>query len=360
MNTTANYDLVEIELSDAPPDITVINPNWETIDTELKNLTDGKAPAGYGVGETLYNNRVNNPLDTSLETGRYGLISGGSVTNLPESPFTGYIEVLAVNPTYRQVTAVNLRNGHTFYNSLSGSSSWSGWGVLTGSKVEWFNRVPYIRNDGVINVGKYIDFHTADNTDIYTARITTVSPNEIKVGTAESNEISLWQQNSYTILSPTLPTYAQLGSTSYPFLSVYSQNGVITTSDRRKKKDIDYDISKYEGFFKDLKACSFNFKDDKEERKHIGFIAQDVYGSAVGNGLNKEDLFLLRKEPVFDEDKKEVEGEYIYGLNYSDFIALNTHMLQKAYKKIEELETKVATLEASLKKLEVLNEVPNN
>ena len=69
---------------------------------------------------------------------------------------------------------------------------------------------------------------------------------------------------------------------------------------------------------------------------------------------------MLRKEPVFDEDKKEVEGEYIYGLNYSDFIALNTHMLQKAYKKIEELETKIATLEASLKKLEVLNEVPNN
>ena len=360
MNTTTNYDLVEIELSDAPPDITVINPNWETIDTELKNLTDGKAPAGYGVGEDLYDNRINNPLDTSLKTGIYGLFNFSGVTNLPEKPFAGYVQILAVNSNYRQVTAVNLTNGHTFYNSLSGSSSWSGWGVLTGSKVEWFNRVPYIRNDGVINVGKYIDFHTADNTDIYTARITTVSPNEIKVGTAESNEISLWQQNSYTILSPTLPTYAQLGSTSYPFLSVYSQNGVITTSDRRKKKDIDYDISKYEGFFKDLKACSFNFKDDKEERKHIGFIAQDVYGSAVGNGLNKEDLFLLRKEPVFDEDKKEVEGEYIYGLNYSDFIALNTHMLQKAYKKIEELETKVATLEASLKKLEVLNEVPNN
>ena len=118
MNTTTNYDLVEIELSDAPPDITVINPNWQRIDTELKNLTDGKAPAGYGVGEDLYDNRINNPLDTSLKTGIYGLFNFSGVKNLPENPFAGYVQIMAVNSNDRQGRTFNLANVHMFYNSL--------------------------------------------------------------------------------------------------------------------------------------------------------------------------------------------------------------------------------------------------
>lgn len=36
---TTNYNLTKIELTDAPPDITVINDNWDTIDAELKTLS---------------------------------------------------------------------------------------------------------------------------------------------------------------------------------------------------------------------------------------------------------------------------------------------------------------------------------
>ena len=42
---TTNYNLHKIDLTDAPPDITVLNPNFDIIDTELKNLNDGKAEA---------------------------------------------------------------------------------------------------------------------------------------------------------------------------------------------------------------------------------------------------------------------------------------------------------------------------
>lgn len=38
--TTTNYNLVKPALTDAPPDITVMNPNWDTIDAQLKSLTD--------------------------------------------------------------------------------------------------------------------------------------------------------------------------------------------------------------------------------------------------------------------------------------------------------------------------------
>ena len=40
MKETTNYKLKKIELSDSPPDITVINPNWDLIDSTLKEVSD--------------------------------------------------------------------------------------------------------------------------------------------------------------------------------------------------------------------------------------------------------------------------------------------------------------------------------
>lgn len=38
--TTTNYGFVKPALTDAPPDITVMNPNWDEVDTELKKSND--------------------------------------------------------------------------------------------------------------------------------------------------------------------------------------------------------------------------------------------------------------------------------------------------------------------------------
>lgn len=43
MQETSNKKLEKIELTDAPPDITAINPNWDTIDTELQKGTNHQA-----------------------------------------------------------------------------------------------------------------------------------------------------------------------------------------------------------------------------------------------------------------------------------------------------------------------------
>lgn len=44
MLTTTNYKFKKPELTDSPPDITVMNDNWDIIDTNLKKLNDDKAP----------------------------------------------------------------------------------------------------------------------------------------------------------------------------------------------------------------------------------------------------------------------------------------------------------------------------
>lgn len=47
-STTTNYNLRKIDLTDAPPDITVLNANWDKIDRELKSRASlneqGKVP----------------------------------------------------------------------------------------------------------------------------------------------------------------------------------------------------------------------------------------------------------------------------------------------------------------------------
>ena len=40
--TTTNYGFIKPELTDAPPDITAMNPNWDKLDTNLKTLNDSK------------------------------------------------------------------------------------------------------------------------------------------------------------------------------------------------------------------------------------------------------------------------------------------------------------------------------
>ena len=316
-----------------------------TAATARKNL--GAAPSGYGLGEILNENTlIKNPLDLNLNSGIYGLSSDVSgAVNLPEGPFLGFLEVIKYSSSFIYLKAVNFTNGHTFYNIYSGSS-WSGWGILGGTNTEWFNRIPYIQSDGVMSIGKYLDFHSQDNTAIYDGRIF-IDSDEMRFQCSNNNRVVIYDSSGTTTFGPKSyigepPSAAtvQLGSTSYPFLSVYSKNGVVTTSDRRKKKDIDYDISKYEGFFKDLKACSFNFNDDEEDRKHIGFIAQDVYDSAIKNGLDKEDLSLLQIDNVTLEGKEQSS----YALNYQEFIPLIIAELQKSIKKIEQLENELKAL----------------
>ncbi len=122
---------------------------------------------------------------------------------------------------------------------------------------------------------------------------------------------------------------------------VYSSEEIQIGSDRRLKNSIDYDIDRYEDFYMNLKPAVFKYNTGKSNRYHSGFVAQDVETALQNAGLTKGDFAGLTIAPI--EDGNEICGidDNIYRLRYGEFISLNTYMIQKLYRRIEELENKL-------------------
>lgn len=156
----------------------------------------------------------------------------------------------------------------------------------------------------------------------------------------------------FPTLRPGVSNFAQLGSSARRWRAVWcNQSSMNTSSDRRLKEDIAPMSKKVENLFMDLKPVQYRFKDDYDDnRLHNGFIAQEVEEAMQKHGIEYNDFSALLKfkpekgeEPNFLDENG--EADYEYGLGYGEFTALNTHMIQKALNKIEELENKIKVLE---------------
>lgn len=117
------------------------------------------------------------------------------------------------------------------------------------------------------------------------------------------------------------------------------------SSDRRVKNSISYEMDKYDTFFEKLKPSFYKYNNGQSGRFHVGFIAQDVEEAIAEGGMTNQDFAGL----VQLKEKAEMLGGYEdqYYLRYENFIALNTHMIQKLMKRVEELERLAAGAEES-------------
>lgn len=190
--------------------------------------------------------------------------------------------------------------------------------------------------------------------------------------------LHLGVHDSVWSLDPDTNGVLTLGTANHRWGQIYSSVASIKTSDRNQKKDIEPISERLKGFFRKLKPVSFRFIDGTSGRTHTGFIAQDVEEAMNETGLTAQDFAGFCKdqktEPVrkvelvdvlnpetgeieqvensYTEDQP-IEGEYVYGLRYEEFIALNTSMIQKLMEEVEaqrkmilELKEQVAALEA--------------
>jgi len=136
--------------------------------------------------------------------------------------------------------------------------------------------------------------------------------------------------------------------------SFYVISGQVTSSvpisepsDSRLKNSITYDLDRYKAFFQALKPCGYKFNDGTSGRYHLGYIAQDVEAAINENGIESTDFAGFIKT-------KPKEGFHIklgdeYHLRYSEFIALNTYMIQSAWNEIDQLKSEIQTLREGCK-----------
>ena len=149
-------------------------------------------------------------------------------------------------------------------------------------------------------------------------------------------------------LSPFKNGSLQLGAANYKWGQVYSNVASISTSDRNEKHDIRDLPANIKDFVMGLSPVAYKLNDGTSGRLHYGLIAQDVELLMESCGMTSADFAGFVKspktDPVFGEGgeiigEKNVEGEYIYGLRYDEFIAPLIKMVQIQQKEIEELKT---------------------
>ena len=132
---------------------------------------------------------------------------------------------------------------------------------------------------------------------------------------------------------PSTPNSYNCGNAIYPWAMVYSTNGMCETSDRKKKKDIEYGLDSMDGFFDELMPSSYRMVDGTSGRKHCGFVAQDIKSNLDKHGISTQDFGGY----VADVDE---DGNEILGLRYSEFIPLIVDQVQKLKARVAELEGK--------------------
>lgn len=155
------------------------------------------------------------------------------------------------------------------------------------------------------------------------------------------------------------------GTTENPFKVGYSNSGWKTTSDRRKKTDFVelLNDSRYEHFFALLKPMEYRFIEDSDNGIHIGFVAQDIEAALNASGIRTDEFFGLEHTYFTrsDFDSEEAWNNFLmknngaydsYVICYQEFIALNTAMIQKQHKEIEELKRENKNLSEQMKDLE--------
>ncbi|MCI8482790.1 MAG: tail fiber domain-containing protein [Lachnospiraceae bacterium] len=125
-------------------------------------------------------------------------------------------------------------------------------------------------------------------------------------------------------------------------VKVANAGGITTDSDERFKEKLK-DLEDYDQVYLDLKPLSFQYKNGNSKRRHFGFGAGQVRDSLEKHGFTTQDFagFVQMKQDA-DEIKDPM------GLIYTEFIAWNTHMIQKLYAENEILKTRIKTLEEKM------------
>lgn len=140
--------------------------------------------------------------------------------------------------------------------------------------------------------------------------------------------------------------------------SIWASHG-ISTSDENLKENFTT-LDQYEDFYMNLNPIGFNYIGDYDGKKtHFGFGAHKTEDILESEGYDSDKFAVVTHRPLVQEDIEkrfgkdvEVDIETEYGISYTEFIALNTHMIQKTRRELTKVKQEKANLEARLQAIE--------
>lgn len=134
-----------------------------------------------------------------------------------------------------------------------------------------------------------------------------------------------------------------LGSVDKSWRTLYCKDST-WPSDLRLKKNIKQFDETFNEMYDNLHPCRYNFiADTKEKKVHCGYIAQDIES-------NLNTLFPNQNFALLHKRQKE-NGDYYYGLEYIEFIALNTWQIQLLKPRMTAAEEEIILLKAEISEL---------
>lgn len=201
----------------------------------------------------------------------------------------------------------------------------------------------YNKDNGIESIIRFYSGNTyCESQDTFSIKF---EPSVSSVDGLLSKEYIFSNNALYPFLS------VDLGMSAYKWKDVYATNGVIQTSDRTKKTDInELNINQVKSFINGLNPVSYKMIDGTSGRTHYGFIAQDIEELMKKLDMDSSDFAGFIKSPkkitkYEDENGKKlkkpveevIENEYDYALRYDEFIAPLIKVVQEQQKEIENL-----------------------
>lgn len=294
-----------------------------------------------------------------------------TITGKVASTFTGSLSGNATTAT--KLATARTINGTSFDGSANITTSY--WGTArtitigsTGKSVNGSANVSWSLSE----IGAAASSHTHSEyltSSLYYTKITRPYTNVITItGTGGSYTTGGLKVVSYAVGNGIVDTYGEitgtadntcnLGQYHTRWQNVYAASGIVNTSDRNLKDNIEPLSNLYKELFFKLLPVSYTFKDGTSGRTHVGFISQDVEEAMTDLGLTALDFAGFCKDAmtkeIIDEETNEItripllndDGTpvYRYSLRYEEFIAIITSVVQDLYSDVHDLKEKVKRL----------------
>nr|DAN43521.1 MAG TPA: Neck appendage protein [Caudoviricetes sp.] len=215
------------------------------------------------------------------------------------------------------------------------SSVHAGISVVTADNIPSVN---IYTNDGTSGIKPSVSLNNKD-VNIY-------SSYAVRMTNGTSKQISFWSGSGtfggyFTPASPDNADKITLGTEDYRWYRLYSQLGVYTPSDIRKKTNIrEYD-KRFEDMYMDLKPIIYDFKNDIGN-SHCGLIAQWTKDAMNKHGVNDAEFGVYEYNAESDS----------YGIIYEELTSLNMYMIQKTIKRVNTHDKEIAELKSEIARLQ--------